>query len=389
MNTKALLSCVISTWLLFQVGGGGASNAAVIVAATDNSVLIEDGEVIVDADGERGLSVIDLDGAEPTLKASIPLSNSLFGPPVNVGVTPDESLALIAEAMRPGDAEKRSELVPSNTVHVVDLTANPPEEIAQITVGMQPSGLSIHPRGHMALVANTADNFISILSIDGKEVSVSGKVEISGPATHVAIAADGRSALATMQDNHKVAVLKIEGDTVTNAEQDVPVGLYPFNLDITPNGALAIVNNSGKGGRSDGNINTVTVLDLEHDPVHVIDHVAVGDSPEGIAISPTGQIAVIGLLDGGDGPYDAFYYHQRGRIVILGIDGKKVTRLQEITLGGLPEAIAFSPDGRLLLVGNLLDRNIAVLRVDGVNVVDTGRRIALPGQPAALRSRAN
>ncbi|WP_367111650.1 lactonase family protein [uncultured Psychrobacter sp.] len=387
MNTKALIPSILSLGLLFQLGGIRTSNAEVIVAATDNSVLIQDGEVIVDANGKRGLSVIDLSGPEPVLKASIPLANSLFGPPVNVGITPDERLALIAEAMRPGKGEKRTELVPSNLVHVVNLTTNPPREIAQITVGRQPSGLSIHPKGHMALVANTADNFITILSINRDKVSVSGKVDISGPATHVAIAPDGRSALATMQDDHKVAVLKIDGNTVTNTEQDVPVGLYPFNLDITPNGALAIVNNSGKGGRSDGNANTVTILDLEHDPVHVIDHVTVGDSPEGIAISPTGQIAVVGLLDGGDGPYDAFYYHQRGRIVILGIDGKKVSRLQEITLGGLPEAIAFSPDGQLLLVGNLFDKNIAVLEVNGTEVVDTGRRISLPGQPAALRAR--
>lgn len=114
----------------------------------------------------------------------------------------------------------------------------------------------------------------------------------------------------------------------------------------------------------------------------------VGDSPEGIAISPTGQIAVVGLLDGGEGLHDAFYHHPRGRIVVLGIDGKKVSRLQEITLGGVPERLAFSPDGRFLLVGSLLDRDIAVLRVNGTEVVDTGRRTPLPGQPAALRARA-
>jgi DNA-binding beta-propeller fold protein YncE len=130
------------------------------------------------------------------------------------------------------------------------------------------------------------------------------------------------------------------------------------------------------------------MLDLESDPLHVIDRVTVGDGPEGIVISPTGQIAVVGLLDGGDAPYDTFYYHRRGRIVILGIDGKKVSRLQEVTLGGIPQSLAFRPDGRILLVGDLLDQNIAVLRVNGTEVVDTGRRLPLPAQPAALRARA-
>jgi DNA-binding beta-propeller fold protein YncE len=359
----------------------------VIVAVSDSTIQVRDGEIVIDPEGKRALSVIGLEGQEPTVKASIPLGNSLFGPPVNIGVTPDERLALISEALRPGKGEQRSTLVPSNIVHVVDLTSDPPEAIAQVTVGNQPSGMSVHPQGHMALVANAGDKFISVLSIKGQEVSVAGKVELSGAATHVAIAPDGRTALATMQDDHKIAVLTIDGLTVANTGRDLPVGLYPFNLDITPNGALAIVANSGKGGRSDGHIDTVTILDLESDPIQVIDHVTVGDGPEGIVISPTGQIAVVGLLDGGDAPYDAFYYHRRGRIVILGIEGKKVGRLQEITLGGIPESLAFSPDGRFLLVGNLLDKDIAVLRVNGTEVVDTGRRLPLPAQPAALRAR--
>ena len=388
MSPFQLLPGLLVLGLIFQLGSAARSSAEVIVAASDSTIQIQDGEIVIDPEGKRTISIIDLEGQEPTLKSSIPLGNSLFGPPVNIGVTPDERLALISEALRLGEGEKRSTLIPSNIVRVVDLTADPPKEIAQVSVGKQPSGMSIHPQGHMALVANAGDKFISVLSIKGQEVSVAGNVELSGAATHVAIAPDGRTALATMQDDHKIAVLTIDGLTVANTGRDLPVGLYPFNLDITPNGALAIVANSGKGGRSDGHIDTVTILDLESDPIHVIDHVTVGDGPEGIVISPTGQIAVVGLLDGGDAPYDTFYYHRRGRIVILGIDGKKVSRLQEITLGGIPESLAFSPDGRILLVGNLLDQDIAVLRVNGTEVVDTGRRLPLPAQPAALRARA-
>jgi DNA-binding beta-propeller fold protein YncE len=388
MSPFRLLPRLLALGLVVQLGSAARSSAEVIVAASDSTIQVRDGEIVIDPEGKRVVSIIGLEGQELTLRASIPLGNSLFGPPVNIGVTPDERLALISEALRLGEGEQRSTLVPSNIVHVVDLTADPPKEIVQVAVGKQPSGMSVHPQGHMALVANAGDKFISVLSIKGQEVSVAGNVELSGVATHVAIAPDGRTALATMQDDHKIAVLTIDGLTVANTGRDLPVGLYPFNLDITPNGALAIVANSGKGGRSDGHIDTVTILDLESDPIHVIDHVTVGDGPEGIVISPTGQIAVVGLLDGGDAPYDAFYYHRRGRIVILGIEGKKVGRLQEITLGGIPESLAFSPDGRFLLVGNLLDQDIAVLRVNGTEVVDTGRRLPLPAQPAALRARA-
>nr|ART90332.1 hypothetical protein [uncultured bacterium] len=390
-DMKPITALCVGASMVLGIGAARADGSEanpVIVVTSDSTTLVKNGEGVIDPEGKQTVSIINFEGQEPKLISTIPLGNSLWGPPVNIAITPDKRLALISESVRFGEGEKRSTLVPGTIVHVLDLTTNPLEKIAQVSVGKQPSGLSINPQGNMALVANAGDKFISILSIRGKEVSVDGKVEISGAATHVEITPDGRMALATMQDDHKVAVLTIDGLTVTNVGQDLPVGPYPFNLDITPNGDLAIVANTGKGGRSDGNIDTVSIIDLKSNPVRVIDHVTVGDGPEGIVVSPTGQIAVVGLLDGGDAPNDSSYYHRRGRIVILGIDQKKVSRLGEITLGGIPEALAFSPDGRFLLVGNMLDQDIAVLRVNGTEVVDTGRRLPLPAQPAAMRASA-
>jgi DNA-binding beta-propeller fold protein YncE len=73
---------------------------------------------------------------------------------------------------------------------------------------------------------------------------------------------------------------------------------------------------------------------------------------------------------------------------VLGIEGKKVTKLQEITLGPITEALAFSPDGKWLFVGNLNEQNVSVLKVEGKKVTDTGKPIPLPGRPGAMRGRA-
>jgi hypothetical protein len=54
---------------------------------------------------------------------------------------------------------------------------------------------------------------------------------------------------------------------------------------------IALTANTGTGGSSDGNVDSVSVIDLT-EPVHVIDHITVPDSPEGLAISPKGNIAV-------------------------------------------------------------------------------------------------
>ena len=42
---------------------------------------------------------------------------------------------------------------------------------------------------------------------------------------------------------------------------------------------------------------------------------------------------------------------------MLKIDGKKVTKIGEVEVRGLPEAV-FSPDGRWLYIGNFNDEDI-------------------------------
>jgi DNA-binding beta-propeller fold protein YncE len=45
----------------------------------------------------------------------------------------------------------------------------------------------------------------------------------------------------------------------------------------------------------------------------------------------------------------------------LRIDGKKVTKIKEIEVGGLPEAVLFTPDGRYVLVGNFIDQDFSIV----------------------------
>jgi DNA-binding beta-propeller fold protein YncE len=95
------------------------------------------------------------------------------------------------------------------------------------------------------------------------------------------------------------------------------------------------------------------------------DKVVVGDAPEGFAISPTGKLAVALLLRGSNNATSEFFYNRNGSVVVLRIDGKKVTKIGEIEVRGPPGGAVFSPDGRWLYVGNFMDEDTSVLRVDG------------------------
>ena len=73
----------------------------------------------------------------------------------------------------------------------------------------------------------------------------------------------------------------------------------------------------------------------------------------------------------------------------LKIDGKKVTKTGEVQVGGLPEGIVFSPNGDYLYIGNFIDQDVSILKVDGDKLTDTGQKLKLPGHPASMRAARN
>ncbi len=340
--------------------------------------------------GHDTLSILDISKPDmPRITATIPLINSVVGPPTNLAITPAGDMALVANSLMPLVQGWGHRLEPDNKVFVVDLKASPPKITGTVTVGKQPSGLAISPRGDLALVANRGDGTISVLAIRGGNVLVVGTVPIGAAedqVSAVAITPDGKHALATKPAANKVALLSIDGDKVTYDKRDLPTGIFPYNVAISPDGKLALTADNGNSGSSDGNADTVGVVDLAANPPRVIDHVTVGDSPEGLAISPKGNLAVSVQAEGSNTPPSVFYHHNGGTVAVLAIDGNKVTRVGSVTVGALPEGVAFSADGSHIYVGNFIGGDLSVLRVDGTNVTDPGQRLKLPGHPASMRA---
>jgi DNA-binding beta-propeller fold protein YncE len=360
-----------------------------IVANDEKQAWDATGKVVLSAPGRDSLSIIDIgtDPLAPKILVTLPLPNTIAGPPVNLAITPDETLAIVANSLNVVSENGVLKQVPDNRLFVIDLTTTPPMLIDTVMVGKQPSGLSINRAGNLALIANRADNSVSVLRITGKKVELIDTVAMGESVAHVRFTPDGKRAVAAKFPNHKIAFLEVNGEKVTYNKLDIPAGLWPYNVDVTPDGKLALTADNGNSGAADGHVDTVSVIDIEASPPRVIDKIVVGDAPEGLAISPTGKLAVAVLLKGSNSATTAPFYNRNASVVALKIDGKKVTRSNEVDVRGLPEGAVFSQDGRYLYVGNFIDQDISILRVDGDQLVNTGKSLQLPGHPAAMRGK--
>ena len=394
MNMRIAIAALTGLSLLAGCANMQASpgKRELMLVANDEKQSWDDaGKVILAGPGKDTVSIIDIgtDPLAPKIIANLPIPNTIAGPPVNLAITPDEGLALVANSMNMVTEAGVLKLVPDNRLFVIDLSTNPPALIQTLAVGKQPSGMSINAAGTLALIANRADNSVSVLRITGKKVELIDTVAMGEQVAHVRFTPDGKRALAAKFPGHKIAMLNVEGEKVTYNKLDVTVGLWPYNVDVTPDGKLALTADNGNSGASDGHVDTVSVIDIEANPPRVIDKVVVGDAPEGLAISPTGKLAVAVLLRGTNVAKTAFFYNRNATVVALKIDGKKVTRSNEVEVRGLPEGAVFSQDGRYIYVGNFMDSDISILRVDGDQIVNTGKSLALPGHPASMRGRTH
>ena len=371
---------------VITVAFAGSAAAELAISANDNKQILVNGQSkIVANPAPDTVAIIDLSAKPPKVVAEIDVPASVVGPPLSVAITPDESLALVTAAMKidPADATKTT---PDNRMSVVDLKASPPRVIATLETGKGPAGLSINRKGTLALVANRSEGSVSIFTIEGKNVKAAGKVTLGDDKTgvsHVAIAPDGKMALVSRDGDDRISVLSIDGTKVEYTKRDLYAGLRPYGLDIASTGAIAAVANIGKGN---GDSDTVSLIDLQAKPPRVVDTVSVGQTPEGLKISPDGSIVAVVVMNGSNKATDSPFFNDAGKLVLLRVIGSSIHRVAEAPIGHWSQGVAFSSDGSTILVGNMVEKDVQVFEFGGASITDTGTRIKVNGGSAAIRT---
>ena len=362
-----------------------AARADLLVSANDGKVELVNGvNTVPDNPVPDSVTIINLATMPPKVIAEILMPTSLVGPPSSVAIARDESFALVTAATKIDPADKKK-VAPHNLVSVIDLQASPPKVIGTQEAGAGASGVAINRAGTLALVANRSEGTVSVLSITGRTLALVGKVALgddkSGPS-HAVFSRDGKMALVTRDNDHKISVLSVDGTKVEYTKRDINAGLRPNGIDMGAKGDIAIVANIGPG---QGDADTISVIDVKAAPPRVVNTVTVGQTPEGLKMSPDGNFVAVGVMNGSNKAKDSPFFHDNGLLQVWRVDGTALAKVAEAPVGHWCQGIVWSKDSKRLFVQCMVEKEIMAFDFTGRALKAAGA-ISTKGGPAGFRT---
>jgi len=363
-----------------------------IVSANDGKFVRVDGRATFPEPAPSdSLTVIDATQFPPMIKATVEgLEHTVQGPPQAVAITPDGKLAIVGAPSRYDYAAKRESF--DTFLQVVDLDASPARLIDKVEIGAHPNGLSVNREGTLLLAA-ALDGTVKVLSIIGKDLKFLTQIKVGQKRlSGVSFTHDGKAALVALRDEGGLAVLSVEGSTVKLTDERISTGLAPYCIDVSSDGKWAIVSNvglaglTGLAGRTVGDADIVTLIDVSKRPFRAVQHLTVPSIPEGVALSPNGQWLAVQTMDGSNLTTDNPGRHKVGKIVLFAIGGGGATKVNELPGGEAAQGIVFTKDSRNILVQFDVERMLAIYGIRDGKLVDTGERLKLAAGPVSIRS---
>jgi YVTN family beta-propeller protein len=245
-------------------------------------VFSQDGTLMITANtDDNTVSIVQVSIENERPGFGSPSNVSVGGKPGQIFITPGNSHIYVAVDPGGTQAGQLVVLKGSNGSYALD---------TQVTVGKAPYGLAVLPSGARIYVANTADNTISILGVQGETFTVTDTIPVSGKPTGLAITPNGNLLLAACSSANNVYVL----NTNTASHQTLTVGKQPAQIAVTPSGAYAFVTN-----KSDGTLSLINCWGTQPSQTSVLGQpISVGDSPLNVAVTPDGLGVLIANNDG-------------------------------------------------------------------------------------------
>ena len=374
------------------VASPAALCADIIVSAQDGKFVRVDGRATFpETAPSDSLVVIDASTFPPVIKGTVEgLEHTVQGPPQAVAVTPDGKLAIVAAPTRYDYAAKKE--IFDNFVQVIDIEASPPKLIGKVDVGGHTNGLSINREGTLLLAAGH-DGTVKVLAIDGKNVKLLDQVKVGEKRlSGISFTHDGKAAIVAQRDENGAAVLSIDGMSVKLTTEKISTGVTPYAVDVSSDGKWAVIGNTGVtgmlglAGRTVGDADVVTLVDVSRRPFRAVQQISVPSTPEGVAISADGRWIAVSCMAGSNLTTDNVGRNKIGKLLLFEIKDGWATKVNEVAGAEAAQGVVFSQDGKQILLQMDVERAIGVFAVRDGKLVDTGERLKLAAGPVSIRS---
>jgi DNA-binding beta-propeller fold protein YncE len=438
------MSLPLALSLLLAAGG---VQAEIFISANDGKQARADDVTFPDPDS---ISVIDVTGSRVRLLASATVTNTLTGPPTAVAVTRDGRMAIVTSSQKLNGRQ----LVNDDLVSLVDISVpSNPRLVQTERAGPAVAGVAVSPNNRLVLVASSGDETVTVYRLENRRLVRRSLLVFTrgmGPAD-VMFTRDGRTALVTGRYNSDIALLAVNGDSVTDTGRRFQGGRGPYANAITPDGKYIISGNlqgvmppggapsnspflapaAGRGGRGPGAgapgagagrgapaaapvgrgaaaaapgagggagrggppaRRTISLTEIATGRVAAQLEVA-GQTPEHVALSTDGKLAAV-VIQNGSGNLirtSPNFATTSGILEVFAVGDGTLTKLDQASIGHWPQGAAISADGRTILAQNGYERTIQVFRMEGGKLVEDKASMltlgARPGSIATARSR--
>lgn len=363
------------------------AGAQTVGVAVDAKVILRNGEgAIPERPAADSAAFFRLENGQLRKLGEVAVPTSYLGPPTSIAVSPRGDLALVASSsiVDPADPKRYAA---DDRLSVVDLSGKTPKVVQTLKLGVRPSSVRFDRGGGTALVSSNPDNGFVYLTIDNRRASIAGKLTLApntGPLS-TAFAPDGKRVLIAQADAQRVSLYDWrDGRIVQPAIRDMAAGVTPFTVAYC--GAdLAVVGNFGRPDSGNGDIDTVSLIDLAGAKPRVIDTVAVGSAPEDVACAPDGRFAAAAVQNMSNRPSNHPWHSPHSLVVLLKIEDRRLRRVDAAPIGAWAEGVAFGDDNRTVLAQSIDDRALHVLRIEGESLKPAGAPVRFAnGAPVGM-----
>lgn len=414
MAQRNLVQCalvVLGGAALSALGGCASGGASSANPAGSAIVVVSDGDMVgtVFADGllygRNGseadqapdlLTVVALPLPEPGDEGAtarftqIEVPNCVLGAPRSVVLNSagDTAIVLATRGRAGAGARELRDLPGSGLITLVDLSdPMSPRITGQLDLGRGVTTISLHPSDELiAALRNTPGGLaVDFVDISGSAPALVSTIPLNnieaGPSIGggtIAFSPAGDALAVTVIGHDAVAFYNVErtaeGVALWPSGEPVKVGNFPYTGSWTPNGWYFVTADLMWGDATThdienapaGSVSVVRYGGASGGHGHVVS-AFVGQSPEGLTISPRGDLIATGNIEMSFLYEDDPRYTRGGTITLLTLNPEtgELARVDDVPTGAGPQGLVFDATGEHLLVNDFESGAVQIWKVQG------------------------